>query len=231
MMKFYAAILAGGQGIRLGHDTPKQFLTLGGRPVIAWSIAAFAQIAEVTGIVVVTPEAHRGHTHRIIEETGLAAKTTTIAGGTTRQGSAYNALMSMPFGDNDIIIFHDAARPFVSGDIITRCMQDASLHGAAAVYVKAVDTIAEGGEGFVRSIPERDRLYYTQTPQAFRYAVIREAHEKALANNLTNATDDVKLVLDAGYRVKIVDGDYRNIKITTPFDYELAQYIAERPGR
>ena len=98
--------------------------------------------------------------------------------------------------------------------------------GACGVYMKAIDTIAEINDEFVFSIPLRDSLYYTQTPQSFKYRTISQSHKIARKKNVFNATDDIQIVLDAGFKVKAIEGDYRNIKITTPFDYELAQCTA-----
>ena len=105
---------------------------------------------------------------------------------------------------------------------------DVREHGAAGAYVRATDTISEGKDGFVTAIPERSGLYYTQTPQAFRYEVIMDAHRSARERNRVSSTDDAGMVLDAGGRVRSVEGDYRNIKITSPADYEAAKALASR---
>ena len=148
-----------------------------------------------------------------------------VPGGITRQSSSYNAINSGIFSDEDILIFHDAARPFVLPVIINACIEAAVESDASGVYVKATDTIAEIDKGYVRRIPSREGLYYTQTPQAFKYKRIKEAHDMAVAKNIINATDDVSLIIDAGYKVKMVKGDYMNIKITSAFDLEIAKFI------
>lgn len=228
MKQVYAIILAGGRGARLGADTPKQFLDLNGIPVIAWSLQAFSAIKEINGIVVVTPDDCHTQMNAILSEYGSGASRLVVTGGETRQQSSYNALRCMAFDDEDILLFHDAARPFITRETILRCIAETELHGAAAVYVHAVDTVTEGDNGFVTAIPPREKLYYAQTPQCFRYRIIRDAHETALSRGITASTDDVALVKNAGYAIKIVEGDGINMKITTSFDYELAGYIAER---
>lgn len=225
MQKTYAVILAGGQGIRLGKDMPKQFLKLIDRPVIVHTLEKF-NIPGINGKIVVVPEEYIEHTLRMIEEYSIPEVIKVIKGGETRQGSSYKALMCMNFNDDDILLFHDAARPFINSRIITKCIEETAEHGASGVYVKATDTIAEMKNNFVGSIPPREKLFYTQTPQSFKYRIIKEAHEKAASGGNTGSTDDVQLVINSGYKVKIVEGDYSNIKITTPFDLQMAEFIA-----
>ena len=117
------------------------------------------------------------------------------AGGATRQESAWNALNCHDFHENDILLFHDAARPFVTAEIIANCITEARNTGACGVYIPATDTITEIIDTRVRAIPPREHLYQTQTPQAFRYGVIRRAHELARSSGSGTATDDVSLVM------------------------------------
>jgi 2-C-methyl-D-erythritol 4-phosphate cytidylyltransferase len=226
MSSVYAVILAGGQGSRLGAETPKQLMPLAGRPVIAWSLDLFSSADCVDGIIVVSHADTRGSVELLLGDRAFRKVIAVVDGGETRQGSVWNALVSRSFEDDDVVLLHDAARPFASDAVAVRCIDEARRHGAAGTYVKAVDTIAATEGGFVSSIPPRDSLYLAQTPQAFRYGFIRRAHERARANGMFDATDDAGLALDAGYMVKVVQGDYRNIKITTAFDLETARIIA-----
>lgn len=230
MEKIFAFILAGGTGTRLSGNTPKQFLPLGGKPVIARPLEVFSSVDAITGIIVTAPEEFLDETRRIIEEYGFAKVIAVIAGGATRQGSVWNALTCRGFGDDDIVLVHDAARPFVTAGVIMECVNAVRTHGAAGVYVPSTDTVTEVDEGVVSAVPLRHRFYLTQTPQGFRYAVIRTAHEKARGVGIFNATDDVTLAIDAGYKVKVVEGDRRNIKITTAFDYDIARLMIEPDG-
>jgi 2-C-methyl-D-erythritol 4-phosphate cytidylyltransferase len=227
MNNTYAIILAGGRGLRFGTDRPKQFLPLKDKPIILWSLDKFSDIPEINGIIVVTPEEYINKTGEIIQDYATKKSIMVIAGGETRQQSSYNAIISMNFNDDDILIFHDAVRPFISKEIILKCIRETEGYGAAGVYVRAIDTVTEIKDTMVQSIPDREDLYYAQTPQSFRYTIIRHAHEMAIAGNVSKASDDVSLVLNAGYDVRAVEGDYRNIKITTPLDYEIAQSIQE----
>ena len=227
MNDIYAIILAGGRGLRFGTDIPKQFLPLGDKPIILWSLEKFSDIPRIKGIIVVTPEEYIDKTNEIIQDHKTKKSIVVIAGGETRQQSSYNAISSMGFNDDDILIFHDAVRPFISKEIILNCIRETEGYGAAGVYVRAIDTVAEIKDAMVRAIPDREKLYYAQTPQSFRYRIIRHAHDMAIAGNVSKASDDVSLVLNAGYDVRAVEGNYRNIKVTTPLDYEIAQSMQE----
>ncbi len=227
MNALYAIILAGGRGSRLGAGEPKQFLDLAGRPVIAWSMEAFASVPGLSGMVLVGPEDERARMEAVAAAHGRRLVRAIVPGGATRQGSSWNGLSALPFDDDDIVLIHDAARPFIEPATILECVDETRAHGAAAIYVRATDTVAEGADGFVRAIPSRESLYYAQTPQCFRYSLIRDAHARARAAGTDSATDDVRLALDAGHDVRIVLGDARNMKITTAFDLETARFYAE----
>jgi 2-C-methyl-D-erythritol 4-phosphate cytidylyltransferase len=225
MNKTYAVILAGGMGLRLGRNVPKQLLPLGERPVIAKTIDMFHSMNEIDDIIVVMPGDLTREIHEIIDKHGFVKVLKVVTGGSTRQGSVNNALNSHDYKDEDILIFHDAARPFVTKDIIASLIRAVNETGAAGTYVKAIDTITEITGDQVISIPDRKNLFYTQTPQGFRYRIIKKAHTEALASGITDATDDVTLALRSGFTVKAVTGEYSNFKITTENDYRLALHI------
>ena len=227
MSSIYAIILAGGRGERVGAGEPKQFLDLAGRPVIAWSVEAFASVEGLAGMVLVGPQDRLARLESIAARYGRGLVRAVAPGGPTRQGSSWNGLSALPYERDDIVLIHDAARPFIARETIFECVAEARAHGAAAVYVRATDTVAEGSEGFVRAIPSRESLYYAQTPQCFRHWLIREAHIRARESGIDSATDDVRLALDAGHQVRIVPGESRNIKITTAFDLAVARSYAE----
>lgn len=221
MERVYAIILGGGMGHRLGGEVPKQFLPLGGKPVIAWSMELFNSLPGVDRIVVVVPGERKSEAESIAHRSGIDRLYSVLPGGSTRQGSARNALDLLHYSGDDILMFHDAARPFISASIASRCLDDARAHGAAAVYVPLRDTLAVIKDGYVRSVPARDTLYHAQTPQAFRHSIIRAAHDTSLPDD-TSITDDVSLALAAGFKVKMTEGDYCNIKITDESDYRTA---------
>ncbi len=226
MNNTYAIILAGGTGNRCNKNTPKQFVEINGRPIIARSLEKFNKLTEINGILVVSPNEYINKVQEIVNKNSIHGVIKIVPGGKTRQGSSYNAICSMNFNYDDILIFHDAARPFLNEDVILNCIDGAKQYGAAGVYVKAVDTITEVKEGFVHKIPDRKYVYHTQTPQAFTYKIIKEAHELALSNNITDASDDVQLVKNAQLNIKVIEGENLNIKITTPFDIEFAELIS-----
>jgi 2-C-methyl-D-erythritol 4-phosphate cytidylyltransferase len=226
MAHTFAIILAGGSGKRLKSDIPKQFMPLCGRPVLAWSCLTCNNLDEIDRVLVVAPAEYVSRAEGIVKKYGIHKALKIIQGGSTRQESVYNAITSADFHENDILVFHDAARPFITRDVLRNCVAAAKLHGAAAVYTPAQDTVAEVSEGFVVSVPQRKRFYSAQTPQAFRYSIILKAHKHALAADL-EATDDAALALTAGYKVKMVEGDRLNFKITADFDYRCACILAE----
>ncbi len=226
----YALILAGGSGSRMGSSTPKQFLRISGIPVIVWSMETFQRMREIDGIVVAGPDEHLPEIKKFAEEYHITKLLAITAGGETRQMSSYQALRAHQFHDTDIVLIHDAARPFVTIEIIQRCISAAQKFGACGTYIPVKDTISEvENTTVVRALP-REVLRSAQTPQAFHYSLIRQAHEHAIAKGIRNATDDVSLVLLLEKPVQAVEGDYRNMKITTPDDLLLAEYIASLRG-
>ena len=227
MTPTHAIILAGGTGSRMGTETPKQFLPLAGRPVILWSIETMASVSSVDRIIITIPDEHTEKMRAILKGHSIEDRITLVTGGATRQGSVYNGLTALDCDDNDIVLIHDSARPFIEKETIEECIKGAADTGAAGVYVPATDTMAEVRDGLVTAIPDRKLMYRTQTPQAFRFSLIMEAHEKARARGRAHYTDDVSLVMDSGHDVSAVTGNDTNIKITTPVDYELARIIAE----
>ncbi|MCL2026503.1 MAG: 2-C-methyl-D-erythritol 4-phosphate cytidylyltransferase [Leptospirales bacterium] len=223
-MKIHAAILAGGYGLRLGGDTPKQFLMLGSKPLVRWSVDVFASCAEVESIVIACPENEMPRMKSLTNDCGKILSV--VAGGQTRQASSRKVVNSINCGDDDIIVIHDAARPFVTAEMIMECASKAAETGAAGIYILATDTVAEISGSIVKSIPLRENLYYAQTPQAFKARLIKSSHDFAETQGGENATDDVSLVIAAGHRVSAVSGDAMNIKITSRFDYDAAFQMA-----
>ena len=227
--KNYAVILAGGIGSRMGVDIPKQFLTIDKLPIIVRTLNVFQNHDKIDGIIVVVYHEYIDRVKNYKEEYGLTKILNVVAGGETRQISSYNGLCAWNFEDDDIIIFHDAVRPFLNDKIIDDCISGVIEIGAIDVCVKTTDTIVESSNNnTIVSMPDRTNLRNGQTPQAFRYRLILDAHENAKKMNFTQTTDDVRLVLNLGHPVKIVDGNYDNIKITNAEDMILAEAIAQK---
>jgi 2-C-methyl-D-erythritol 4-phosphate cytidylyltransferase/2-C-methyl-D-erythritol 2,4-cyclodiphosphate synthase len=228
-MHVTAIIAAAGAGTRVGGDVPKQLLELDGRSLLARSVAAFDRHPEVSAVVVVLPEALTAKGPTLIGDTRRAVRI--VAGGARRQDSVANAFDAVS-ADTDIVLVHDAARPFVSPDVISRAIQAARTHGAAIVAVAATDTVKRVGGGDDRVILEtlpREQIFLAQTPQAFRREVLREA--VALGRSGLEATDEAALAERAGHPVRIVEGDPANVKITTASDLAQArQPRSDRPA-
>lgn len=224
----YAVILAGGKGLRLGGDIPKQLLPLAGKHVIRWSAEAFHSVSEINRIIVVAEKNSISTIKKILPAAEFPKIITFIEGGAERSDSSYNALVSRVFKADDIILFHDAARPFVTTEIIKAVIKEVKTSGAAGVYIPAVDTVTVAENNTVSYIPERMNVFYAQTPQGFSYNIIRDSHEQYRKGALNiKVTDDVSLVMANGHDVKLINGSVSNFKITTDFDYKIAEFIAQ----
>jgi len=223
----YAVILAGGKGLRLNSHTPKQLLMLGNRSVLKCSVDAFVNSPAVDRGIIVCEKGIMDIIRSDFTSEEYPEIAAFVEGGRERSDSSFNALKALPFNDDDIILFHDAARPFVTERIISDVVHKASITGAAGTYIPAVDTVAVIQDSIVKDIPERGNLYYAQTPQGFRYDIIRKAHEKAASGKGSSATDDVSLVMNMGIDVSMVSGEPFNFKITTDYDYSIARIYAE----
>jgi 2-C-methyl-D-erythritol 4-phosphate cytidylyltransferase / 2-C-methyl-D-erythritol 2,4-cyclodiphosphate synthase len=220
-MQVSAIIAAGGSGTRVGASVPKQFLQLAdGGTLLERSVAAFASHERVTETVLALPP------ETDFELAGAAAprRVRTVRGGARRQDSVANAF-DVVSASADIVLVHDAARPFVSADVISRAIDAAVEHGAAIVALPVTDTVKqvtmEGGRRVITGTIPRESIYLAQTPQAFRREVLAAA--VAVGRDGAHATDEAALAELAGYAVHIVEGDADNVKITTASDFERAR--------
>jgi 2-C-methyl-D-erythritol 4-phosphate cytidylyltransferase / 2-C-methyl-D-erythritol 2,4-cyclodiphosphate synthase len=240
-MHVTAIIAAGGRGHRLGNAEPKQLLSIGGRPILERSIAAFASHPSIDAIVVALPQELADEPPAYLRSAqasarqGIGKPVSIVAGGVRRQDSVANAFAAVD-RHSDVIVIHDAARPFASADLIARTVAAAAESGAAVAAVQSRDTVKRATEGssvvsgFSRTVIEtlaRETIYLAQTPQAFRRDILRRALEIG-ARDGVDATDEAALVELAGLPVRLVDGDASNIKITTPEDMALGEAIAAR---
>jgi 2-C-methyl-D-erythritol 4-phosphate cytidylyltransferase len=229
-----AAILpAAGLGTRMGADTPKQFLELAGTPIVVHTVRRMASCALITDIIVAT----RGDVVASLEASLQAEKFTqnvkVLRGGDSRQESVALALQHVP-GDTEIVLVHDAVRPFVTVEQIARVIEEARRCDAAILGIPAMDTVKEVKRA---SLPEdvaliigtipRERVVLAQTPQAFKTKLLKDALASAAADGV-NASDEAGLVERFGHDVHVVLGSERNIKITKPADMELAKFYLER---
>lgn len=220
----YSVILAGGQGTRLKSKTPKQFLKLDGIPIIIRSILAFENNTNIDKIIIVANNEFLDTLNILLKDYSFKKICAIVAGGSNRQESSLNALNACNFNESDILLFHDAVRPFVTDEIINNNIEAVKKYKAAGTYIPATDTIAQISDEFLISVPLRESLFYAQTPQSFEYKLIKDAHDYALKNNITT-TDDLSLILLIHKKIKVVLGNPINMKITNPIDISIGESI------
>ena len=232
MKKIVGIILAGGAGKRMktGKDKElKQFMEIDGIPIILYTLETFCECSIIDDIVLAVPETEVNQTEQMIDPYRVRKPIEVIAGGPSRQESSFNALKHLHHrGNAHIVVIHDAVRPFVTCDLIERSVQAAEIWGAADVAAKTADTIIEVESGIVKAIPDRKQLYNGQTPQTFKFNIIYQAHKHAQKENFTDTTDDIRLVLRLGKKVKLVESTFENIKITNKLDLEMARVLARK---
>ena len=221
-----AAILAGGKGERVGGTTPKQLLMLGNRPVIKWSVDTFHRNRQVDAIIIVSEKSSIEQIQKIFSSGDYPKIIAIIEGGRERVDSSANAVFFRNYNDDDIFLIHDAARPFITSDIIDELISTVKDYGAAGVYIPAKDTVATMQDHIIDSIPDRKKMLYAQTPQAFSYRLISEAHKSFRLNRIFGITDDVSLVHSSGHNIRYVNGSDLNFKITSELDYRIACLLA-----
>ncbi len=224
--KIWAVIPSAGSGSRMGKAVHKQFIELRGKAILVWTLAIFQKMTEVEGIVLISSEEDRPQCEELIRTYHLDKVKDVVLGGATRQASVRNGLRAVP-KECDIVLIHDGARPFVRKEEILSTIRAAEDFGGALLAVPVKDTIKiAGDDGTVEDTPIRSRLWAAQTPQTFLLSEILSAHEKALAMGDESCTDDSQIMEKYGNRrVKIVEGSYTNIKLTTPEDLNLAEEI------
>ncbi len=222
--KVAAVIVAAGRGHRAGGEMPKQYRHIGGEPVIHAALAAFAGHPQIDAV---QPVIHADDEPQFRAATaGLARLRTPVSGGASRQASVYAGLEALRGAAPDIVLIHDAARPFVSDALIARAIAAASKHGAAVPAVAVADTVKKvDAQGTITATIDRNELRIVQTPQAFSYNLIVDAHGRAAAANRSDFTDDAALAEWAGHRVSVFPGDSANVKLTTNEDFARAEAL------
>ena len=216
-------IVAAGKGSRMGAEMNKQYLKLNEKEVLAHTVEKFEKCRAINEIIIVTGKDEIEYCkHNIWEKYGFTKIKTIVAGGKERQDSVYNGLLAASH-ETQIILIHDGARPLIDGEQIEESIKVAREMGACVLGVPIKDTIKMcDHHQFVTGTPARDSLWSVQTPQAFKYDLIMRAYKEGLANHLV-VTDDSMMVEALGYPVKIIEGRYDNIKITTPEDLIIAK--------
>jgi 2-C-methyl-D-erythritol 4-phosphate cytidylyltransferase len=242
-MKIVAIIPAAGLGTRMASApglkdkkpaASKQFLELRGTPVLVHTLKKFAANSEVAEIYVALRQAEivpfRERLEREAPEI-LKKKTVLLEGGESRQQSVANALAAVAASEDDVVLVHDAVRPFVSDEIIHEVIAAAKKYGAAITGIPAIDTIKQvertAESAIIKTTIPREKIVMAQTPQGFQYSVLKKAFDEAAADGFVG-TDEASLVERSGHEVAVVMGSPRNMKITTPADLELAEFYLQQ---
>jgi 2-C-methyl-D-erythritol 4-phosphate cytidylyltransferase len=223
--KSIALIPAAGMGKRMGASINKQYLLLDGLPIIARTISVFEQSPIIDSIYLVVPDEEIPYCREhVIEAFGFKKVVAIVPGGKERQNSVLNGLNAIRQSacNDDVVLIHDGVRPFLNDSMLKNSIDAARTGDGSLVAVPAKDTIKIVSEEFVIGTPPRETLWQAQTPQTFRFGIIHHAHLSAESDGFTG-TDDASLIERSGGAVKVVMGDYRNIKITTPEDLILAE--------
>ena len=221
-MQDYVIIVAGGKGLRMGGDIPKQFLPIGGRPVLMRTLEVFHETLNGLGIILVLPKDQQDYWQQLCNEYSFAVPHQIADGGETRFHSVHNGLDCIPDDADGVVGIHDGVRPFVSQEVIKRCYEAAREHGAAVPVVPVVETVRQ-------LLPEGDSLTVdrslyrlVQTPQTFRISLFKEAMRQPYQSSFT---DDASVVENWGHSITLVEGNRENIKLTTPSDLLFANAL------
>lgn len=228
--KVGAVVLAGGRGSRMNSDVQKQYMMLGGKPLLAYALEAFEK-SLVDEIVLVTGAGEENYAKaEIVERYGISKVRKIVSGGKERYHSVYEGLRALT--DCEYVLIHDGARPLVTEEIISQAIDGAKQYHACAVGVPVKDTIkiADGSEMAVAT-PDRSKLWQVQTPQAFSYSLIKEAYDGIMADvRLQKGVTDDAMVVESqmDQKVKLIMGSYENLKVTTPEDLVIAEAFLKK---
>ena len=225
-MNRYVIIVAGGKGLRMGSDLPKQFIPVGGKPILMHTVEKFAQWDHQARLLLVLPTEHQDYWRMLCREIGCRAEHRIITGGETRFHSVRNALdvvkQDPDLGDDDLIAVHDGVRPFVSEKVITDCFHVAAESGAAVAALPMVDSLREVQPDGTSQALDRSRYFAVHTPQVFRARLLLRAYEAPYSSLFT---DDASVVEALGEHIALVPSNRENIKITTPLDLAIAREL------
>lgn len=217
----YVIIVAGGKGLRMGTDIPKQFLPIGGVPLLMHTIWRFKSYDFSLKVILVLPPSQHYFWRQLCEKHRFDADIQIVNGGQTRFHSVLNGLSLIPDDAEGVVGVHDGVRPFVTEEVIGRCYEAARAYGAAIPVAPVVETLRRiEGETSV-TVPRKD-YRAVQTPQTFDIRLLKEAYRQPYCDAFT---DDASVVESKGYPIALVDGNRENIKITTPFDIKLAEFM------
>lgn len=226
MNKHYVLIVAGGKGLRMGNELPKQFIPLEGRPILMHTLERFNQWDAAADLLLVLPREHRSYWEMLCRELNCTIPHRIADGGETRFQSVQNGLALVD--EPGLVAVHDGVRPFVSAEVITACFEEAEQNGAAIPVVPMIDSIREQyAEGQSRPV-DRRRYLAVQTPQVFRSNLIKEAYRQPYTPAFT---DDASVVEALGVEIHTVAGNRENMKITDPLDLLMAEALLREYAR
>jgi 2-C-methyl-D-erythritol 4-phosphate cytidylyltransferase len=221
-MKKYVLVTAGGKGLRMGSDIPKQFLPLNGKPVLMHTLEAFRRYDSDITIILILPEEQINYWHDLCEEYSFKITHTVATGGDTRFQSVRNGL-SLVSGDG-LVAVHDGVRPFVSQDVIETCFSAAEKYKAVIPVIDIVETVREIDENGSKTV-DRNKYKLVQTPQVFNIENLKRAYQQPYSDSFT---DDASVIEALGETIHLVSGNRENIKITTRFDMEIGEAISRK---
>ena len=228
-----ALIIAGGRGMRMGQEIPKQFITVNDKPVIAYTMEAFERHPDIDVIAVVCVEGWESILAAYARQYRISKLKHIIPGGENGQGSIRNGVFELEkhYSPDDLVLIHDAIRPMVSQDIISGCIATTREHGSAIVTVPCQEAMLETEDQLsTHSSYPRENLKRTQTPQGFPLGVICAAHREALEKGITNSVASCTLMVELGETIWFCAGSEKNIKLTTPDDLEIFKALLQLRG-
>ena len=217
----YIIIVAGGKGLRMGSDIPKQFLPIGGKPVLMRTLERFREYSVDLQIILVLPEAQQEYWHRLCKEYHFDVEYTLANGGQTRFHSVQNGLAKVPDDAIGVVGVHDGVRPFPSIEVIRNCYETARQKKAVIPVIPVVETVRHLESEKSKTVP-RDEYRLVQTPQTFDIQLLKAANKQPYN---VGFTDDASVVESFGYEITLVEGNRENIKITTPYDMKIAEVL------
>ena len=219
----YVIIVAGGKGLRMGSETPKQFLPIGGKPVLMRTLERFREYSPTLQIILVLPQAQQDFWHQLCQEYHFDVDYTLANGGQTRFHSVQNGLAKIPDDAEGVVGVHDGVRPFPSIDVIRNCYETARSAKAVIPVIPIVETVRHLQGGHSITVP-RDDYRLVQTPQTFDIQLLKAANRQPYNDSFT---DDASVVEAFGFAITLVEGNRENIKITTPYDLKIAEMLVQ----
>ena len=217
----YIIIVAGGKGLRMGSDIPKQFLPIGGKPVLMRTLERFREYSDDIQIILVLPEAQQEYWHQLCDEYHFDVEYTLANGGQTRFHSVQNGLAKVPDDAQGVVGVHDGVRPFPSIEVIKNCYETARTAKAVIPVIPVVETVRQLDGDSSLTVP-RDQYRLVQTPQTFDIQLLKAANRQPYNDGFT---DDASVVEAFGHKITLVEGNRENIKITTPYDLKIAEVL------